>query len=162
MTTPLPEIKKTVTLPEELRGCTTFLLAKLGYAIKMHAVEELERAGFNLYHYSVLAVLGESARETQATIADALGVDRSQLVGILDTLEEQGLIERRRDPNDRRRHMVTLTAAGRRELVKARAVVQRIEDAFLAGLDEQERVALHDALLRVATIHNLRFSRSSA
>jgi DNA-binding MarR family transcriptional regulator len=58
--------------------------------------------------------------------------------------------------------MVTLTAAGRRELVKARAVVQRIEDTFLAGLDEQERVALHDALLRVATTHNLRFSRSSA
>src|SRR5207253_1797322 len=128
---------------------TTFLLARLGFAIKLRAIEDFERAGFSLYLYSVLAVLGEGATETQATIADALKLDRGQLVGVLDGLEEAGLIERRRDQSDRRRHMVSLTPAGKKQLVRMRTIVKRIEDSFLEPLDEQAREALHDALLRV-------------
>ena len=147
-------------LPDELLDSTLFLLAKLGFAIKTRAIEELESAGFSMYQYSVLAMLGEKARETQATIADGLQLDRSQLVGILDALEERGLIERRRDATDRRRHTVSLTPEGKRQLVRLRSIVKRLEDGFLEPLDKDSRAALHDALLRVACGYDCRFERS--
>ena len=159
MTVPLPELKVPAALPAELRACTAFLLARVGSAIKLGAIEEFEREGFSLYWYSVLAVLGEGAKETQATIADALTLDRSQLVGVLDELEEAGLIERRRDQSDRRRHTVSLTPAGKKQLVKMRLIVKRIEDSFLAPLDDKARTALRDALLCVAANNDSRFEQ---
>jgi MarR family transcriptional regulator, lower aerobic nicotinate degradation pathway regulator len=157
-----PELPPPPTaLPAELLASTVFLLARLGFAIKARAIEEFERAGFNMYQYSVLAMLSEKPREAQATIADALQLDRSQLVGILDVLEERSLIERRRDPADRRRHTVSLTPDGKRQLVRLRAIVKRLEESFLAPLDEASRTALHEALLRVACNYDCRFEAAS-
>lgn len=151
-----PEISPNC-LPLEMLARPAVLLARVGIAVKMETMDRFEEAGFNAYHYGVLALLDEGARETQATIADALGVDRSMLVGLLDQLEERGMIERRRDPNDRRRQMVSLTAAGKRQLAAFRKMVQKIEDEFLAPLDEDERATLHDLLLRVAAERDSRF-----
>lgn len=159
MTISFPELKQPAALPAELRACTAFLLARVGIAIKLAAIEEFEREGFSLYQYSVLAVLGEGSKETQATIADALKLDRGQLVGVLDGLEEAGLVERRRDQSDRRRHTVSLTPVGKKQLVKMRTIVKRIEDSFLAPLDDTARTALHDALLRVAAHNDDRFEQ---
>lgn len=140
-------------LPEELLSSTTFLLKKLGFAAKERAMAAYEAAGLTPYHHGVLAVLDEGSRETQGAIADALGYDRGQLVGLLDELEQKGFVERRRDPNDRRRHTVNLTADGRRELAKLRVLAGRLEHEFLEGLDEQSRSQLYSALRQLAERH---------
>lgn len=141
-------------LPDELLAKSGFLMVRLGMTFKARAIQELEAAGFSQYHYSVLALLGEQSRKAQASIADALGVDPSQLVGILDGLEARGLISRQRDPDDRRRHVVTLTAEGRRQLVRLRRTIDRLEDELLAPLDAHSRTTLHTLLLRLAGYHD--------
>ena len=153
---PEPRLLKATRVPDELLKSEAFLLARLGMLLKGRALDEFEQAGFDAYHYSLLALLGEGERETQATIADVLGVDRSQLVGILDSLEARGLVERRRDLQDRRRHVVSLTPDGRRQLVKLRAIVRRLEDEFFAPLDASSRTVLHEALLTLAMYHDPR------
>jgi DNA-binding MarR family transcriptional regulator len=161
MTTPSmrkPLAKPHVKPPYELVCSTSYLLKRLGWAIKDRTFEAFEAAGESPYHYAVLAVLEESARETQATIADSLGYDRSWLVGLLDELEEGGLIERKRDPADRRRHLVSLNPAGTRKLAELRAISKRIEEEFLGGLGVKERKQLHELLLQVARHHDPRYS----
>ena len=153
------ETPPTGCLPKELVSSTAFLLAKVGMTVKMRMLDELEQIGCGMYEYGVLAVLAEGAQKTQAAIADALSVDRSQLVGVLDTLEGDGLVERKRDPNDRRRHAVSITADGKRRLVKLRSVVKEIERSFLEPLDEDSRRALHETLLRVACSFDPRYPR---
>ncbi len=156
-TTELPAGPPQACIPRELIASTIFLLGRLGYSVKTQVMEEFETAGFNAYSYGVLALLEEGARETQATIADALKIDRSQLVGVLDELEEQGLVERRRDPNDRRRHLVSLTPAGRKQLTGFRKLARTLEDEVLAPLSDDERRTLHDLLLRVAGARDPRY-----
>jgi DNA-binding MarR family transcriptional regulator len=143
-------------LPDELLDKSGFLLVRLAMGFKARAIAELESAGYSQYHYSVLAVLGEQPRKAQSTIADALGVDPSQLVGILDALEDRGLVERQRDPADRRRHVVSLTAKGRGQLVRLRRLIDRMEDDLFTPLDAASRKTFHELLLRLAGYHDER------
>jgi DNA-binding MarR family transcriptional regulator len=140
-------------LPEELVNSTAFLLKRLGAAAKEQWLEAYEATGLGPYHHAVLALLAESPPETQGGIADTLGYDRGQLVGILDELEEQGLVERRRDPNDRRRHTVRITPEGKRMHATLRALTERLEAKFFADLDDRQRAELHALLRLVARRH---------
>ena len=139
--------------PEELVASALFLLKRLGMAAKERSFAGYEELGLHPYHHAILAVLDEGARETQGAIADALGYDKGQLVGLLDELENAGLIERRRDPADRRRQIVRMTPAGRKTLERFRRLSQRLEDEFLASLDDRARHQLHALLLRLAEQH---------
>ena len=157
-TTDSPLAKAGVKPPRELVQSPSFLLKRLGFAAKDRVTDAFEEAGASAYHYAVLAVLEEGDRETQATIADALAYDRSYLVGLLDELEERGLIERRRDPTDRRRHIVRVTPAGKKALARLRAVHEKVDDDFFAPLSADERTTLHTLLLRLAAHHDPRYA----
>jgi DNA-binding MarR family transcriptional regulator len=138
-------------LPDELVSSALFLLKRLGVSAKEQSMDAYEQAGLHPYHHAILALLDEGSRETQGAIAEALGYDKGQLVGLLDELEGDQLVERRRDTVDRRRQTVTITPAGRKTLERLRSLSAEIEDDFLAPLSASERKALHDLLLRVAS-----------
>ena len=151
-----------IRVARELVASSGFLLARLGIGFKARVLTTIEQAGFDAYDYGVLAIVAEGARETQATIGEALAVDPSRLVALLDSLEERGLISRQRDPHDRRRHVVTITAAGKRQLSRLRAIVKQFEDEFFAPLDEEARARFHAQLLRLAAVHDPACAFSSA
>ena len=148
--------------PKELLDSTTFLLKRLGFHAKDRSHEAFAGTGLNAFHFAVLALLEEDPRETQAVIADALGYDRSHLVRLLDELEERDLVVRKRDPDDRRRHVVKLTAAGHRALDELREVVKRLEREFLAPLDAGQRRELHALLEQLARFHDPRCAQPSS
>lgn len=150
------KIHKVSRLPSELMDSTSFLLKRLGFGAKARSFAAFEQAGHSPYQYAVLAALDEGHRETQAAIADTLGYDRSQLVGILDELEEQHLIERRRDTADRRRHLVVLTPDGKKALAKLRSLSKKLDDEYFAPLDHEEREELHRLLFKLAERHDPR------
>jgi DNA-binding MarR family transcriptional regulator len=138
----------------ELVANSGFLLARLGLAFKSHALARVELEGFEPNDYSVLAILAEGDRETQGTIAEALGLDPSRLVSLLDSLEQQSLIARHRDPLDRRRHVVSITPAGIGALDRLRGLAQGLADEFLAPLSPEDRESFHRMLLRLAAVHD--------
>src|SRR5947209_15432447 len=114
-------------MPKELVSSPLFLLKRLGMTAKEHSMGAYEEAGIHPYHYAILATLDEGQRETQGAIADTLGYDRGQLVGLLDEIEEAGYIERRRDPDDRRRQVVLITPAGKKILGKLRTLNAKLD-----------------------------------
>lgn len=141
---------------KELVASSGFLLARLGLAFKAKALARIEQEGFDAHHYSLLAILAEGARETQATIADALALDPSRIVALLDKLEERRLIVRQRDPHDRRRHVVSITPAGKQQLQRLRAIAKELESEFLAPLPPEDRETFHHLLLQLACAHDPR------
>jgi MarR family transcriptional regulator, lower aerobic nicotinate degradation pathway regulator len=145
--------------PRELLSNASHLMKRLAWLVKERMTDAFEPTGLAPYHYAVMLLLDEEPRETQAMIADALGYDRSHLVGLLDELESRGLIERKRDPDDRRRHLVSLTPEGKRTLEELRAIAKRIEDEFFAPLDAGQRELLLSLLLQLASRHDPRYAR---
>lgn len=140
-------------IARELAANSGFLLARLGVGFKNRAIARVELEGYEPNHYGILAILAEGDRETQGTIAEALGLDPSRLVNVLDSLEKRGLIARHRDPLDRRRHVVRITGDGLAVLDSMRVLAQGLADEFLAPLTPDDRETFHRLLLQLAAVH---------
>ena len=110
----------------------------------------LEPTGLRPRHVVALTILRESGAMTQGALGEALRLDPTNLVGVLNELEEASLLERRRDPLDRRRHIVELSETGRDAIARAERELASVQDEVLAQLDEDERATLHGLLLRAS------------
>jgi DNA-binding MarR family transcriptional regulator len=100
-------------------------------------------------HMIALKLLGERGPMTQHAVGIALSLDPSNVVGLLNELEERGLITRRRDPADRRRHIVELSAAGSDEAALTYDQLGLVEDDLFKALTADERATLYGLLSRV-------------
>ena len=119
---------------------------RLGYLLKHVQVrltedqaKALEPFGINGRDLAVLAAVASGEPLSQLEVAGRLRVDRTSIGDLLDSLEERGLVERRRSPEDRRRNVVVLTPAGESTFEAAERVRQDVEREFLAPLPDGER-----------------------
>jgi DNA-binding MarR family transcriptional regulator len=117
---------------------------------RMRAASEagLETVALRPRHLLTMTVLRNQGESSQADLAGTLQLDRTNLVGLLNDLESDGLIERRRSPEDRRRHTVVLTAEGRERLARAEFVLAAAEDIVLANLTAKQRDTLYELLAK--------------
>jgi len=117
---------------------------------RMRAVGEsaLQSQGLRPRHLLTMTVLRDRGESSQADLAGTLQLDRTNVVGLLNELEREGLIERRRSPEDRRRHTVRLTEEGRERLARAEFTLAAAEDLVLAGLTAKQRDTLYELLAK--------------
>jgi MarR family transcriptional regulator, lower aerobic nicotinate degradation pathway regulator len=136
--------------PHRLRGTVVWLLGRASLRGHQLAYQVLASAGVRKWHYAVLATLAQFGPAAQASIGRRLGVDRSDMVAILNDLERVGYVSRVPDPSDRRRNKVSLTAPGRTALEHFDQLVDEAEAALLEPLSPAEREQLAGLLERIA------------
>ena len=95
-------------------------------------------------------MLRDGGGSTQQALAATLEMDGTNIVGLLNDLEAKNLIERRRSPEDRRRHMVDVTDAGAEQLAKVEVALSSAEDEVLGALSETQRETLYNLLQQAA------------
>ncbi|HEY5267122.1 MAG TPA: MarR family winged helix-turn-helix transcriptional regulator [Acidimicrobiales bacterium] len=116
------------------------LLTQLSRLVSRRSTPEL--IGHTLKELAAMSFLRDYNETTQQFLTEGLCIDANYCVLLLNELEESGLVERRRDPSDRRRHIVSLTEQGRKSLQQAEAAQQTLEDVILGALGDDERAAL--------------------
>ncbi|MEU5183252.1 MarR family transcriptional regulator [Streptomyces longwoodensis] len=126
-----------------------FLLSFRGELTGARIRAALSVAGLHPRNAMTLMQLAPGAT-SQRELAIVMGLDPSQLVAILNELEASGLAERRRDPADRRRHIVEITAAGTTALERIDEAVSEAESELFGDLTEAEKTLLRDLLNRIA------------
>jgi DNA-binding MarR family transcriptional regulator len=125
---------------------TVVMLMRLATAIKKRSTEEL--MGIKLRQLMLLSYLRYGAPALQQQLCEALWLDANNCVLLLNELEDLGYVERRRDPADRRRHVVELTDEGRAALERAERAQDSLGDELFASLSEEERATLRSMLSR--------------
>src|SRR6267378_215396 len=123
------------------------LLTQLQKALHRRSSEEL--LGMRLKPYMTLGYIREHPGTTQQELENALFMDANAVVLILNELEAAQFSIRKRDPQDRRRHIVEMTAAGRRAIERADKARESLEDEVLAPLSAEERNTLRKLVQRV-------------
>ncbi|MGH2846687.1 MAG: MarR family winged helix-turn-helix transcriptional regulator [Thermoleophilaceae bacterium] len=124
-----------------------FLLGRTHQAHRSIAERALASIGIGVKEFGALSVLVEEGPLSQQRLGERQGVDRTTMVAVVDGLERSGLVERRRNPDDRREYSLHPTPAGRRVLRRANQAAERAEDEFLSRIPAADRRRLK-ALLR--------------
>jgi MarR family transcriptional regulator, lower aerobic nicotinate degradation pathway regulator len=134
-----------------LDAVPTWLLSRASARAHRLLSDAFAAAGTRGYHYRLLAALDELGPSSQAALGRSAELDRSDVVTTLDELEADALVERSPDPDDGRRKIVTMTAAGKRRLLKLDDVVAGVQEELLTPLSTaEERAELIRLLAAVA------------
>jgi DNA-binding MarR family transcriptional regulator len=143
--TGLMAFQPAVSPPEHRPGA---LLDHLARRMRLRAESVLAPLGLRPRHLVALTVLRGREGITQQALSVTLEMDGTNIVGLLNELEAGNLIERRRSPEDRRRHVVVLTDTGAKRLAEAECALAAVDDEVLGALDVSQREALYNLLVQ--------------
>jgi DNA-binding MarR family transcriptional regulator len=129
--------------PDDRRDLAA-MFASLARTLITREEPALQAHGISMWGYVVLTALAEQPVRTQAALAQAINADKSRIIGVLDQLQQRGLISRRPDTSDRRVHLLSLTPAGERLRGSVQAAIRASEEEVLAAVPAADR----DAFLR--------------
>lgn len=139
--------------PAPLRRLPSWLVSQAALLAQRTVSDRLGAVGGHRREFSLLTALDESGPDSQAALSRRCGIDRSDMVALVNDLARGGLVERRPDEIDRRRNVVSLTAAGRERLQALREVIAAAQDELLAPLSASERERLVALLTTVLEHH---------
>jgi DNA-binding MarR family transcriptional regulator len=137
------------SLPPALADRIGYLLAKTHLGMRTIADEALTPLGLDKKEYASLVLIASQGPLSQQALSVIQGCDRTTMVAVVDKLENDGLVVRRRNPLDRRAYALEITDKGRRVLGQADELVSKVEHDFLAPLSAVERRTLVDLLQRL-------------
>jgi DNA-binding MarR family transcriptional regulator len=139
----------------EKRDTLAFLLSQVGAHAAAKFAERLVPLELKPPHAGILGAIRQFDGMSQQALGEMLGIFPSRLVGVLDELEQRGLLERRTSPVDRRLNALFLTEAGRTIVEQMGRISRVLEEALCAALDESERSQLAGFLARIAAEQGL-------
>src|SRR2546426_630858 len=145
----VPKDTKTGAPPGIAKQWPTLLMINLGRITMPRFTEALEPFGIRPRHVAALIELRDRGELTQQSLCGQLHLDPTNLVAILNELEQRGYAARRRDPEDRRRHLVEVTKKGIAVIEKVSEVMDGVEDDLLDGLEPAEREQLEGLLTSI-------------
>ncbi len=135
--------------PPGLRDWTGFLLIKCGWWLQRMTEAALKQLDLRDRHLMALIMLNAADGLSQQDLARYLALDPTLVVALIDDLEDKALCERSPHLEDRRRHVIQLTAKGRRVYREARALAVKVGDEIFAPLERSERAQLTEMLKRI-------------
>ncbi|MFF0453306.1 MarR family winged helix-turn-helix transcriptional regulator [Nocardia africana] len=135
--------------PARLRGKPSWLVSKTAALAQRRIGEAMSAVGARGYHFAILAALDEFGPASQVAIGRRCRIDRSDMHVMLTELEAQKYVAREPDPDDRRRNLITLTAAGERRLHELDGTLTAAQDEIFGELTTAERERLVKLLTRV-------------
>jgi DNA-binding MarR family transcriptional regulator len=139
----------TVDARSDIRAASSLLIVQVARGARRRIEEAVAATGLRLNEVLVLVHLLERGPSAQQTLVDLMCVDPTNLVAVLNRLEDAGLIERRRDRSDRRRAIIALTAPGERLLADVDRAFRQVDREVLAGLAPTDRQTLNALLAEV-------------
>ena len=139
--------------PARLSTKPSWLLGQVAVHAHRLASESFGELGARGYHYRILAALDEFGVASQAELGRRCSMDRSDVVAAINELADRGFVERTPDPDDRRRNLVSLTAAGDRQLRDLDRALDQVQDDLLGPLSAADRQALTSLLTRLLGHH---------
>jgi DNA-binding MarR family transcriptional regulator len=140
-------------IPARLATRPSWLLSQLAVQAHRLASDAFGAVGARGYHYRILAALAEFGPVSQAELGRRCAMDRSDVVAAINELTGQGHVERTPDPDDRRRNLVILAAAGTRHLHRLDQALDNVQDDLLAPLRPEDRQTLTHLLTELLTHH---------